>query len=183
MTSLPDEIEQQDALRTERLTSASIMLMLVCFILFDIFDDWHEGLASYHILIEVVLGLSGLLLAGSLFYRWSRQKKDILGRAHLQVAQAKRMASEWQVKASNLRSGLSQAISEQLDAWHLTDAEKEISFLLLKGFSLQEIADLRKTSERTVRQQASIIYKKSALPGRIQLAAFFMEDLLVPSGK
>src|SRR5213593_86931 len=45
----------------------------------------------------------------------------------------------------------------------------------------QAVADLRQTSERTVRQQALAIYRKSGLNGRSDLAAFFLEDLLLPS--
>jgi DNA-binding CsgD family transcriptional regulator len=39
---------------------------------------------------------------------------------------------------------------------------------------------LRRTSERTVRQQALNVYRKSGLNGRSDMAAFFLEDLLLP---
>ena len=51
---------------------------------------------------------------------------------------------------------------------------------MLKGLSLKEIAALRSTSERTVREQARAVYRKSGLSGRSALAAFFLEDLLLP---
>ncbi len=35
-------------------------------------------------------------------------------------------------------------------------------------------------SERTVRQHAIAVYSKSGLAGRAELAAFFLEDLLLP---
>jgi DNA-binding NarL/FixJ family response regulator len=50
--------------------------------------------------------------------------------------------------------------------------------LLLKGLSHKEIANLRSTSEATIRQQAASIYQKSSLSGRAALSAFFLEDLL-----
>jgi len=50
----------------------------------------------------------------------------------------------------------------------------------LKGLSLKEIAEIRKTSEKTARAQCTPIYEKSGLSGRSELAAFFLEDLLVP---
>ena len=50
--------------------------------------------------------------------------------------------------------------------------------MLLKGLSLKEIASLRDTREKTVRQQASTIYGKSGLEGRHALAAWFLEDFL-----
>jgi DNA-binding NarL/FixJ family response regulator len=40
---------------------------------------------------------------------------------------------------------------------------------------------MRQTSERTVRQQALSIYRKSGLTGRSDLAAFFLEDVLLPT--
>jgi DNA-binding NarL/FixJ family response regulator len=49
---------------------------------------------------------------------------------------------------------------------------------MLKGLRHKEIATMRETSERTVRQQALTIYKKAGLDGRTDLAAFFLEDLL-----
>lgn len=78
-------------------------------------------------------------------------------------------------------AGLSQAIETQLSSWQLSASEKEVAFLLLKGFSLKEIANLRKTSEKTARAQSYAIYEKSGLTGRAQLSAFFLEDLLSPS--
>nr|HMN69592.1 helix-turn-helix transcriptional regulator [Bdellovibrionales bacterium] len=69
----------------------------------------------------------------------------------------------------------------QLTSWKLTISEKEVAFLLLKGLSLKEIAEIRKTSEKTARAQSTAIYEKSGLSGRSELAAFFLEDLLGPS--
>ena len=56
-------------------------------------------------------------------------------------------------------------------------------FLLLKGLSLKEIADIRHTTEKTARAQSGSIYAKSGLSGRSELAAFFLEDLLVPGAE
>jgi len=50
--------------------------------------------------------------------------------------------------------------------------------LLLKGLSFKEIAALRITLEKTVRQQASSIYRKSGISGRHELAAWCIEDYL-----
>jgi len=52
--------------------------------------------------------------------------------------------------------------------------------MLLKGLSHKEIAAMRQTSERTIREQARAVYRKSGLAGRSSLAAFFLEDLLPP---
>lgn len=53
-----------------------------------------------------------------------------------------------------------------------------MAFLLLKGMSLKELAELRGTSEKTARAQSMSIYAKAGLSGRSELSAFFLEDLL-----
>ncbi len=52
---------------------------------------------------------------------------------------------------------------------------------LLKGYSHKETASLTGRGERTVRQHAVSVYRKSGLSGRAELAAFFFEDMLLPS--
>ena len=100
-----------------------------------------------------------------------------------QSAEFRKEAEKWRIHSKKYLDGLSQSIDEQLGNWQLTNSEKEIAFLLLKGLSLKEIAELRKTTEKTARTQSASIYAKSGLAGRSELAAFFLEDLLVPSSK
>lgn len=88
---------------------------------------------------------------------------------------------DWRRQAQSYLDGLGAAIEKQLQQWRLTDAEAEVAFLLLKGFSHKEIGALRGTSEATVRQQARVAYEKSGLKGRAAFCAFFLEDLL-PTG-
>ncbi|MCC6847687.1 MAG: helix-turn-helix transcriptional regulator [Deltaproteobacteria bacterium] len=89
-------------------------------------------------------------------------------------------AARWRQEAGDLIAGLGDAIDRQLDRWGLSPAEKEVALLLLKGLSHKEIGALRDVSEATVRQQARSLYAKAGLEGRHDLAAFFLEDLLVP---
>lgn len=51
---------------------------------------------------------------------------------------------------------------------------------MLKGLSFREIAELRDTREKTVRQQASSVYRKAGVSGRNELTAWFFEDMLDP---
>ncbi|MBX9604623.1 MAG: LuxR C-terminal-related transcriptional regulator, partial [Gammaproteobacteria bacterium] len=80
--------------------------------------------------------------------------------------------------ARDARRQLGELINAQFVAWGLTDSEREIGWLLLKGLSLKEIAALRATAEKTVRTQASALYQKAGLDGRHAFAAWFLEDLL-----
>jgi len=77
-----------------------------------------------------------------------------------------------------LKHELFQVVISQLENWSLSKSEQEVSILLLKGLSLDEISQIRSTKEKTIRQQASAIYKKSNLKGRHELSAYFFEDLL-----
>ncbi|WP_235185234.1 LuxR C-terminal-related transcriptional regulator [Cupriavidus sp. SK-3] len=70
---------------------------------------------------------------------------------------------------------------EQSEAWKLTPAEKDVVLLLVKGLSLEEIAGLRESRAKTVRQHAANVYAKAQLEGRHQLAAYFLEDLMAPA--
>lgn len=53
-----------------------------------------------------------------------------------------------------------------------------MTFLLLKGMSLKDVAAIRGTNEKTARAQSMAVYAKAGLSGRSELSAFFLEDLL-----
>jgi DNA-binding CsgD family transcriptional regulator len=89
-------------------------------------------------------------------------------------------AARWRQEAADLIAGLGDAIDRQLERWGLSQAEKEVALLLLKGLSHKEIGQMRNVAEATVRQQGRAIYQKAGLGGRHELAAFFLEDLLDP---
>ena len=89
-------------------------------------------------------------------------------------------AEQWKKESSELLQGLGIAIDRQFERWSLTKAEAEVGLFLLKGLSHKEIANIRQTSERTVREQSRALYRKSGLTGRSSLSAFFLEDLLLP---
>jgi len=69
-------------------------------------------------------------------------------------------------------------IEAKFEVWGLTSSERQIALLIIKGFSTQEIADLRDTRPGTVKSQCSAVYQKAGVKGRGELAAYFVEDLL-----
>ena len=81
-------------------------------------------------------------------------------------------------KNQRLQDGINANMQEAFANWKLTPAESAVAALVLKGFSLAEIADFRGTSERTIRDQAASIYRKAKVKNRIELTAYFVEDLL-----
>jgi DNA-binding CsgD family transcriptional regulator len=134
-------------------------------------------------LIFEVVGLLPTVLTSVgvvLLFRVARRQRD----EHLQVLRdleiARVQGHRWRSEARGLLDGLGAAIDQQFSRWNLTEAEREVALLLLKGLSLKEVAGVRAASERTAREQARSIYTKSGLTGRAALSAFFLEDLLAP---
>ena len=76
--------------------------------------------------------------------------------------------------------GLGAQIEKQFAKWGLSGAEKEVALFLLKGYSHRDIAELRRVSDATARQQARAVYQKAGVAGRHDLSAFFLEDLALP---
>jgi DNA-binding CsgD family transcriptional regulator len=145
----------------------------------DLWLDWPRNPGMVH------LGLEGTLLLlslGGIVYLWSGwvRTNRSLSRS---VAATRKLAAErdlWRQRAEKQLQGLGEEIDAQLRRWSLTPAEREVSLLLLKGYGHKEIAVLLDRSERTIRQHAVAVYRKSNLSGRAELSAFFLEDLLLP---
>ncbi len=69
-------------------------------------------------------------------------------------------------------------LEERFRAWALTPAERDVALFAIKGMSTPEIAQLRSTSEGTVKAQTAAIYRKAGVTGRPQLLSLFIEDLM-----
>jgi len=138
----------------------------------DVLGDYQQGSSLRHIAIELLVlaaTVAGIVL---LWVQLRRTRTDL---AHARVAE-----EQWRNESRELLQGLGVAIEKQFGRWELTKAEAEVGLLLLKGLSHKEIATVRNTSERTIREQSRAVYRKAGLPGRSALSAFFLEDLLLP---
>jgi DNA-binding CsgD family transcriptional regulator len=152
----------------------------------DILADLREGTTLGHVLSEggilIVALLGSMFMAHRLVVTLGRaravQKEALALAVQLEVSRAE--ADRWRSEARDLMKGLGEALDQQFDRWNLTPAEKEVALLLLKGLSHKDIANVRSVTEATARQQARAVYKKGGLSGRHDLAAFFLEDLMLP---
>ncbi|MCC5990980.1 MAG: helix-turn-helix transcriptional regulator [Rhodobacteraceae bacterium] len=72
-------------------------------------------------------------------------------------------------------------LEDSFAEWGLTPAERDVAFFVLKGFSTQEVARFRNTSEGTVKAQTNAIYRKAGVSGRGQLMSLFIDDLIADS--
>ncbi len=149
----------------------------------DLASDLSEGASIAHVATEGGIALVGLIGATLMTRRLVASARDARRRtAELaaRLAETERAAAQWRAEAEEHLEGLGAALDRQFERWSLSGAEKEVALLLLKGLSHKEIADARSISEATARQQARAVYKKAGLSGRHDLAAFFLEDLLLP---
>lgn len=148
----------------------------------DLLMDQPEDWLSFHVVFETLMIAGALVMATTLWLGWwrSAQSVDELRRS-LEARSAER--DEWRSSAEHALEGLSHAIDQQFDAWGLTPTEREVALLLLKGHSHKAIAKHTERSHQTVRQHAAAVYRKGKLSGRAELAAFFLEDLILPRGE
>ncbi len=154
----------------------------------DLYADLSDGTSYEHVLTEAVVLLLSLL--GVLWLLWGirKQHREILAlrEALADIKQAgsaasgadKKLVSQAEPYVIEARKKLSDVVHQQFTDWGLSKSEQDVGWLLLKGLSLKEIALLRNTLEKTVRQQASAIYKKAGISGRHVFSAWFIEDIL-----
>lgn len=152
----------------------------------DLVTDLREGTTAGHVLVEggvFVVGLAGAVVMGRRLWtivRNARAARDEASALGEQLAATTAEAARWRQETRDLLNGLAASIDTQFERWALSPAEKEVALLLLKGLSHKEIAAARSITEATARQQGRAVYKKAGLSGRSDLAAFFLEDLLLP---
>ena len=148
----------------------------------DLVMDQPQTWLSFHVIFETLMIAGALLMATTLWLGWWRSAHSAVElRASLQEQRAERDA--WKASANAALEGLGRAIDAQFKAWHLTPTEREVALMLLKGYGHKEIAALTHRSERTVRQHAGVVYEKAGLAGRAELAAYFLNDLMLPEGE
>ena len=164
----------------ERPVLQFVIFLVVLISISDSWEDYTQGGNALSILADLVY--MTLMICG-LLYLWKmaplslRKTNRVLQQ---EISSRNQEAAQWQERSKQLMAGLRQMVTEQFAEWGLSGAEKEVALLLLKGLSHKEIADIRNTSSRTVRQQATALYQKANLSGRAELSAFFLEDLWLP---
>jgi DNA-binding CsgD family transcriptional regulator len=170
MSEPNDRNADQDDDRRLRPLLSGVLLLIVVSGTIDLVLDAPGSWWSFHVVYEVALIVFALATTVVLWSRWARAERTL--------STTRRTLHERQAERS-LR-GLAAAIDDQLVRWGLTPAEREVALQLLKGKSHKAIAYETGRSERTVRQHAVTVYQKSRLGGRAELAAFFLEDLVLP---
>jgi DNA-binding CsgD family transcriptional regulator len=148
----------------------SLAIMFVCetFLIFDVvvesFGIHVEFYEKVHIAVETtaVLALAGtLMFTGVNYLRIIRENREFRSAAGIASGEFVRI------------------LEEKFAEWNLSAIEREISLLLIKGLSIQEIVEIRMTRPGTIKSQCNSIYRKAGVKGRNELVAYFVEDLML----
>ncbi|MEL6425941.1 MAG: helix-turn-helix transcriptional regulator [Pseudomonadota bacterium] len=118
--------------------------------------DWVEALE-----LLAVLGLLLGTIAAALLLRWGL---------------VQRRRTDLQLK---LASGdFFEVVQGKFEDWGLSPSERDVALFMLRGFSNTEIAELRGTSEGTIKAQSTAVFRKAGASGRPQFISAFLEDLM-----
>jgi len=126
----------------------------------------HKGLSyseAVHMSLETLAVIC--LLAGYMVTR----------RYQRGLRQAQRDAD---AKLASLRGHFDDVIQAHFERWDLTAAERDVALLSLRGLRLSEIAEMRGTSNGTVKAQSSSIFRKAGVRTRSELLGLIMDELL-----
>lgn len=166
--------------RTRAWAAAAVVAGIALFLAIEWFEEPRATPLDLLLELLKVAPVVVTSVGVAVLFRVTQRQRD----EHLQVIRdlevARLQGQRWRSESRTLLNGLGEAIDAQFTRWSLTDAEREVALLLLKGLSTKEIAAVRAGSERTVREHARSIYSKAGLTGRAALSAFFLEDLLAP---
>ena len=156
---------------------AGSLLTIMTLNLLDVITDINLNVPMWHIVEEGVIVLLSGTLATILIIEMNRRTKR-LNQLASSLLEAENKVNKITEQFKEARHQYFEAIQQQFDDWNLSQSEKEVAMLMLKGLNFQEISAVRNTKEKTARQQASSIYSKTGLEGRHELSAWFIEDFM-----
>ena len=148
-----------------RMLALGALAGAIVFFIYDLVADaLLEGeFGSPHFVVEALVfcGVSWALVAGAGDLRRLRARLE---------REQKRNRLFSRVLAEN--------IGTQMNEWKLTRSEREVAWLIIKGYRFSEIARLRGVQETTSRLQASTLYAKAGVSGRAEFVAEIIQPLL-----
>jgi DNA-binding CsgD family transcriptional regulator len=95
----------------------------------------------------------------------------------VEVLKMRRYQDTLEAKVARASSAFEDLLDAYFEKWSFSEAEREVTRLLIKGCSTAEMAEIRNAKEGTIKAQTNAIYKKSGYAGKAQLLSAFLEDL------
>ena len=160
-------LDSTKSARWSRLFRLTVLLPIALFLIYDLVVDafvLHQY-ATAHFAIESVVFLFVLVI----FIIDLKELRDLRYRLDREQTRNKVLAGE-----------IAEGIDAQMDGWKLTRTEREVAWMIIKGYRFSEIADLRHVKESTTRLQASTVYSKAGVRGRAEFVAEIVQQLLTP---
>lgn len=159
--------------------SLCLVLFIAAYLCLELVIDYNGSSRAMLAGVEVI-GAAGAL-TGVLLMARERIRRDLETRSLLAaLCDMQRTLARREDARQPPGLQVSETIKRQFERWALSTSEREVAYLLIKGLSLEEIATIRKCAAKTARQHAAHVYAKAGLRGRHELAAYFLEDLLMP---
>ena len=154
------------AIIRRQILALAALASAILFFAYDIVVDWlYEGeFGTFHFLVEFVVfvGVSMALIFGL---------RD-LRRLRVQLNREEH-------RNRLLSTALAESIDEQMDECRMTRSEKDVAWLIIKGYRFAEIARIRGVKESTARLQATSLYAKADVNGRAEFVAEIIHPLLM----
>ncbi|MCY4607026.1 MAG: hypothetical protein OXD40_00295 [bacterium] len=154
------------AIIQQRMLALAVLGGAILFFAYDIVADWlyEEEYGTFHFVVEfiVFVGISVVMILGIRDLRRLRVRLNRVERRN-----------------KFLSTALGESIDEQLEEWRVTRSEKEVAWLVIKGFRFAEIARIRSVKESTARLQATSLYAKAGVSGRAEFVAEILQPLLL----
>ena len=155
----------KNSIRRRRLELLALAGAILFFSYDLVVDVWYKGeFGSLHFIIELIVfvGISAALIIGT------RDLRNL------------RASLRHETERNKLFSGeLAASINEQMDEWRLSPSEKDVAWMIIKGYRFSEIAEVRGVKESTCRLQATSLYAKAGVSGRAEFVAEIIQPLLL----
>jgi DNA-binding NarL/FixJ family response regulator len=133
------------------------------FFIIDVIEDAAQGETYRQWGMEAIVFVAILLaLAYEIYTTYSMERQLDSKESELQ----------------SLKGNLAEVVKDQFKKWALSNSESEVAWLIIKGFSFNEISVMRSVAEKTIRAQAGAVYRKSGTGNRSEFTATFLDDLL-----
>lgn len=144
-----------------------IQLACACFFAWDVVRDFFESgaprLPGLHLWMEAV---SVIALAIAIGIETNILRRLMRRQLYLQ---------EVSTQAS---MAMHEIVEERFKEWKLTPSEHDVAMLVVKGFSIAEIANIRGNAEGTVKAHLNAIYRKSDTNSRAEMLGLLIDPLM-----
>ncbi|MBL8020781.1 MAG: helix-turn-helix transcriptional regulator [Leptospirales bacterium] len=157
-----------------RIIYSAILVLLMCGEAIDVTNDFIKEGITTGVVLDLALFFFVGLGVGYILYQSSRD----LQTTHGHLLQARKDLEDFRNKNKEVLRSMREAILLQFQNWGLSPSETRVAEFLIRGYSTRQMGAMLKKSERTVRNQALAVYRKSGMTGRSDLSAFFLQDIM-----